>query len=154
MTPIPHLIRTNQYPMLGTKPPPLPNHPPILRHPRRTPPTHDILLVQRPVQRGDLVPQKGDDGRVLEEVGAVGLAARAVARLVHLVPVLAVVLDPFARDLAGQDLEVVEPPFEGGVVACAGGVVFEEAGEGPLCLWWLIGGGGGLWVCGGGREGG
>jgi hypothetical protein len=40
------------------------------------------------------------------------------------------VLDPLGRDLARQDLEVVHPPFERGVVARAGRVVFEEAGEG------------------------
>ena len=111
MPPIPHLICTDQNPMLRTKPPALPHHPSILRHPRRTPPAHHIALIQRPVQRSNLVPQEADGGRVLEEEGAVFFAARAVARFVDAVAVFAVVFDAFGGDTAGQDVEVGDPPF-------------------------------------------
>ena len=120
--------------MLGTKPATLPDHAPILGHARGAPPTHHILLVQRAVQRGHLVAQEADGGGVREQVGAVLFAARAIARLVGFVPVFAVVLDPFAGYAPCEDVEVVEPPLHGGVVAGAGGVVGEEAGEGR---WWV-----------------
>jgi hypothetical protein len=48
---------------------------------------------------------------VLKEPVALLLAPLAVAFLVGLVPVLAVVFDPFTRELAGDDAEVIHPPF-------------------------------------------
>lgn len=47
-----------------------------------TPPTPDIALIQLAPQLGDVGGQVADDGRVLEEVVALGLAAPAVERLV------------------------------------------------------------------------
>lgn len=84
---------------------------------------------------------------MLEEPVAVVFAALAVARFVGPVAVFAVVLDAFAGDLLREDTEVVEVPRDGGVVACSGGVVGEEAGEG------FVFGKGGWFGLGGGRGG-
>jgi hypothetical protein len=121
--------------MLRTETPGLTNNCPILSHTSRTPPAHDVVLVQLAVERGDFVPQKPDHGRVGEQVVPVGLAPRTVARLVGLVPVLSVVLDPFGCDLVGVDFEQVDPPLYLRVVACSGWVVFEEAWD---WAWWLL----------------
>jgi hypothetical protein len=45
---------------------------------------------------------------------------------VDAVSVLAVVEHALGRGAARQDAEVGHPPFQGGVVACSRGVVFEE----------------------------
>lgn len=98
-------------------------------NPARTPPTDHIRLVQNAVQVGDLFSEKANDGRVLEKPVPVCLAPRAVPRFVRLVPVFAIVLDAFGRDLAREDLEVVHPPLDRGVVACARGVVVQITRE-------------------------
>lgn len=74
-----------------------------------------------------------------EEPVTVFIAARAVPCFVDAVAVLAVVLDAFTSYFAGEDAEVVEPPFGGGIVAGAGGIIGEESGKG-----------GGRGCCGGG----
>ena len=68
MPSIPELIRTQQYPMIQAKPPAL-----LIR----AHPTQYVLGIQVSTEFGDFVFEEGYDGRVLQEVVAIGFAARA-----------------------------------------------------------------------------
>ena len=135
-----HLIGADEDTMFRAEATALTNDAAVLSDARGAAAAEHIGLVKLPVERRHLVAQEPDYGRVLEEVGPIRLTPRAVARLVRLVPILAVVLNPLRRDLAGDNLEVVHPPLEGGVVTCPGGVIFEEAWKwtGVVCLILLL----------------
>lgn len=101
-------IRTQLDPIRGVKPP----HHPLMR---LAPPTADVGAVQLPAQLLDVVRQVADDGRVLQQVVALRLAARAVDGFVAPVCVRPVGGLARARHGArGHVVEVEEAREEGG----------------------------------------
>jgi len=67
MRPTPHLIRTDQDPMAGTKPASLSPHVALVVDARRAPSTNHIVFVNLAVQQPDLLAQEDDGRRVGEE---------------------------------------------------------------------------------------
>lgn len=102
---------------------------------------HDIGRVETAVEVGDLALEEADDGRVAKEPVAMVLAALAVALLVDLVAPFTIVELALGRDLAGEDAEVVHPPFGLRIEAGAGGIV-DDFLWGRCCCCWAGGHGG------------
>ena len=106
---VPHLVRTNQNPMIWTEASALPNHRPIFGPPRRTPPALHILGVQITVQLLYILLHENDHGRIFEAIIPPLLTPRTVPRLILNIRRFSELFLPFTSHLARQDVPVVRP---------------------------------------------
>lgn len=133
MASCPNRIRTHQNPVPRLKPTTLPLHLAVSRKTRGATTADYIRGVHAlaVVELCDALVEEAHCGAVGKEPVAVGFAGAHVAFFVGASAGFAVVEEAFGGYPAGDDVEVVDPPFGGRVEACTGGVVFEvEFGAG------------------------